>query len=159
MRSSSLPFQFPVVVFFKRNASTSTNPGSPTKPRKIFSSASLNVFPGFFPGRWRNRICSIDLRRANLLVSKTTFVKTPAVKRTGSNQGVSPHCWQPSQYYRALTSGVTIGVIQGDQRGQLAKNSEKRWEMIVNLWMSWMFILDKKNETPRKTQETTNKEY
>jgi len=25
--------------------------------------------------------------------------------------------------------------------------------MLVNLWMSWMFILDKNEKTPRKTQK------
>jgi len=31
--------------------------------------------------------------------------------------------------------------------------------MIVNLWMPWMSILDKKTKTPGKTQKKQIKEY
>jgi len=40
--------------------------------------------------------------------------------------------------------------------GPTSQNSEKDKEMIVNLWMSWMPILDLKKENTPKNAQTTN---
>jgi len=63
-----------------------------------------------------------------------------------------------------LRSGATRGLSQGGQSlpegvplvtvGEpTSKNSEKGEEMIVNLWMSWMSILDKKENTPKNPKK------
>jgi len=65
-----------------------------------------------------------------------------------------------------LRSGATRGLSQGGGQSlpegvplvtvgePTSKNSEKGEEMIVNLWMSWMSILDKKRKHPEKPKKT-----
>jgi len=66
--------------------------------------------------------------------------------------------WFLSFFHQSLTliSGVTGGLTLWGKlswRGPTSQNSEKKLRKIVNLWMSWMSVLDKKMKTTRKTQK------
>ena len=75
--------------------------------------------------------------------------------------------WFLSFFHQSLTfiSDITTALTQGwklswrgytgHRRGPTSQNSEKKLRKIVNLWMSWMSVLDKKTKTPRKTQKPT----
>jgi len=70
--------------------------------------------------------------------------------------------WFLSFFHQSLTliSGVTRGLTLGGKlswRGPTSQNSEKKLWNIVNLWMSWMSVPDKKTKTPRKTQKNNLK--
>ena len=58
---------------------------------------------------------------------------------------------------RGLSQGAKLNwrVPAGHYREPTSQNSEKSYEMIVNLLMSWMSILAKKTKTPRKMQKKT----
>jgi len=63
---------------------------------------------------------------------------------------------------RGLSQGAKLNwrVPAGHYREPTSQNSEKSYEMIVNLWMSWTSILAKKTKTPRKMQKKQQpKEY
>jgi len=67
--------------------------------------------------------------------------------------------WFLSFFLQSLTliSDVTRGLTLGGKlswKGPTSQNSEKKLRKTVNLWMSWMSVLDKKMKTPRKTRKT-----
>ena len=57
--------------------------------------------------------------------------------------------WRFDPGGQSLAEGGALVIVGGPT----SQNSENLYEMIVNLWISWMSILDKNNEnTPKKTK-------